>query len=202
MNSNLQEYTTKVIFVILLSIIFVACAPQKETVHQQDTQTTTQSTQKLQEVKPMKLTSPDFQDMTPIPQVFTCDGEDISPQLDISDVPENTKSLVLIMDDPDALKPAGKIWDHWIVFNIPPDTTTIYRGEEPQGIQGKTSFGSPGYGGPCPPDGEHRYFFKLYAIDKMLDIAQGASKAEVEQAMNDHIIEQTQLRGSYIRPTS
>ena len=147
----------------------------------------------------MKLTSSAFENNGKIPSKYTCDDLNISPQLSILEIPENAKSIVLIMDDPDAMKPAGKVWDHWIVFNISLETTEIIEGKEPQGIQGMTSFGRLGYGGPCPPDAEHRYFFKLYALDTILDLKEGATKAEVESAMQDHIIDQAELIGLYSR---
>ena len=151
----------------------------------------------------MRLISSMFEHREKIPAQYTCDGNDMSPPLTISDVPDGVKSLVLIMDDPDA--PAG-IWDHWVVFNIPPDVTEIPESQEPRqtggqapGVSGKNSFGNLEYHGPCPPDREHRYFFKLYALDVELDLPEGASKAEVEQAMAGHIIEQAELMGLYER---
>jgi Raf kinase inhibitor-like YbhB/YbcL family protein len=145
------------------------------------------------EVEKMKLSSPAFEHNQGIPSEYTCNGSDTSPKLNIEDVPENTKSLVLINDDPDA--PVGN-WDHWIVFNMPPDVK-IEKGSEPQGVGGKNSWGRTGYGGPCPPSGTHRYFFKLYALDTELSLEEGASKADIEQAMQDHIIEKTELIGTY-----
>lgn len=147
----------------------------------------------------MELKSLTFEDNGNIPSKYTCDSENVSPPLMISEVPDNAKSLVLIMDDPDALKPAGKIWDHWIIFNIPVETKEILENMEPEGLQGMTSFGEIGYGGPCPPCTEHKYFFKLYALDIKLNLPQGSVKQEVEEAMRDHIIEQTQLIGKYER---
>jgi hypothetical protein len=131
-----------------------------------------------------------------MPTKFTCDGNDINPSLLISGVPEQAKSLVLIMDDPDA--PVG-IWDHWIVFNIQPDIEQIEEGTEPSGIHGLGTSGNLKYNGPCPASGEHRYFFKLYALDTMLALGEGASKQEVERAMERHVIEQTELVGKYRR---
>src|SRR3989338_8309084 len=116
----------------------------------------------------MNLTSLAFQHQGKIPSKYTCDGADVNPPLAISDVPPNAKSLVLIMDDPDALKPAGKVWDHWIVWNIDPNKNIIYDNTVP-GIQGVNSVGKNSYGGPRPPDGTHRYFFKLYALDTKLN---------------------------------
>ncbi len=144
----------------------------------------------------MKLTSPEFSHNGNIPSELTCDGSDISPALIISDVPPNAKSLVMIVDDPDA--PVGT-WDHWIVFNIPPSTIQIPKGTEPEGTAGKNSWGRTGYGGPCPPSGTHRYFFKLYALDIVLNLPQGAAKKELERAMEGHILAQAQLMGRYKR---
>ncbi len=144
----------------------------------------------------MKLTSPEFMHNENIPKEFTCDSSDVSPPLVISDVPKNAKTLALIMDDPDA--PIGT-FVHWVVWNIPSDTKQIKKGEEPSGIQGKTGFGRGGYGGPCPPSGTHRYFFKLYALDAELGIPKGSSKKELENAMEGHIIGKTELVGNYKR---
>ncbi len=135
-----------------------------------------------------------------IPSFFTCDGQDVNPLLEIKNPPENTKSFVLIVDDPDAT--GGKTWDHWLLFNIPPKTQYINQNSVPIGaLQGKNSWGKIKYGGPCPPKGSrpHRYFFKLYALDTMLDLEEGATKEEIEKAMADHIIEETFLIGLYVR---
>src|SRR3989344_873103 len=116
----------------------------------------------------MNLSSPAFEHHQPIPAKYTCDGENINPLLQFSDIPDSTKSLVLIMDDPDA--PAG-LWVHWTIWNIDPGTAEIAENSVPPGsIEGVTSFGKPGYGGPCPPSGTHRYFFKFFALDTKLDI--------------------------------
>ena len=147
----------------------------------------------------MELKSNAFENNGKIPSKHTCDGENVNPQLSISEVPENSKSLVLVMDDPDAVKPAGKVWDHWIVFNIPPETKEIPEAQEPQGIHGNGTGGNLNYKGPCPPDAEHKYFFKLYALDTTLDLSEGVSKGEVEAAMQGHILEQTELTGRYER---
>ena len=144
----------------------------------------------------MKLTSPAFANNGTIPSEYTCDGNDLSPPLSISDVPSNAKSLILVMDDPDA--PVGT-WDHWIVFNMGPSTKEIHKGTEPKATAGKNSWGRTGYGGPCPPSGTHRYFFKLYALDAMLNLPQGATKKELEMAMQGHIIAKAELMGTYKR---
>ncbi|HLC86003.1 MAG TPA: YbhB/YbcL family Raf kinase inhibitor-like protein [Candidatus Nanoarchaeia archaeon] len=147
----------------------------------------------------MKLTSSVFENNGEIPSKYTCNGENISPPLEIHDVPKSSKSLVLIMDDPDAVKPAGKVWDHWVVFNIPVTTKEIEEGSNPQGVMGKNTRGNLNYGGPCPPDTKHRYFFKLYALDSSLNLKEGSTKNEVEEAMKDHILEQATLMGTYER---
>lgn len=147
-------------------------------------------------VAEMKLTSAAFVNNAPIPSEFTCDGSDLSPSLSISDVPSNAKSLVLIMDDPDA--PVGT-WDHWIVFNIPPSTKEIPQGAEPKGVGGRNSWGRTGYGGPCPPSGTHRYFFKLYALDTILGLPEGSTKKDIERAMQVHIVAKAELMGTYKR---
>ncbi len=145
----------------------------------------------------MKIISPAFKNNTLLASKYTCDGEDINPPLEFQDIPENTKSLVLIMDDPDAIKPAGKVWDHWLVFNIPPETKKIEENKEPEGIHGLGTSDNLDYHGPCPPDGQHRYFFKLYALDIKLNLNEGITKKEIEIALKDNIIEQAELIGLY-----
>ena len=142
----------------------------------------------------MLITSPSFAHNAMIPPKYTCQGEDINPPLEIDNIPSNTKSLVLIMDDPDA--PMGT-WVHWTVWNIPPDTKTIGENTKPQGMEGITSFGKPGYGGPCPPSGTHRYFFKLYALDTNLDLSLATKKEELEKTMKGHILDKAELIGLY-----
>ncbi len=144
----------------------------------------------------MKLMSSAFRAEEYIPSKYTCDGDNISPSLEISDVSQETESLALVMDDPDA--PMG-VFTHWIVWNIPKDTTKILEGIKPQGIEGRTDFGRIGYGGPCPPSGDHTYRFKLYALSKKLDLGEGVIKREFEEAIKDCIIEEALLRGKYKR---
>ncbi len=131
-----------------------------------------------------------------IPAEYTCDGVNISPGLKISYPPENAKSLALIVDDPDA--PMGT-WVHWLVWNIEPTINEIPGGGLIGGVEGITSFGSAGYGGPCPPSGTHRYFFKLYALDIFLELDKSAGKQELEQAMEGHILDRAELIGLYSR---
>lgn len=153
---------------------------------------------KMEQVGELKLTSSAFEDQAYIPARYTCEGDDINPSLYIENVPGGTKSLALVVDDPDA--PAG-VWDHWIVWNIPAETTQIPEGTVPEGaLQGTNDSGNLDYGGPCPPAGSpHRYQFKLYALDTKLDLTEGASKDQLEQAMTGHILAQTQLTGLYQR---
>lgn len=144
----------------------------------------------------MNIETVAFEQGKPIPQKFTCQGEDISPEFTLHDVPSNAKSLVLIMDDPDA--PSGT-FDHWVAWNIPADTKKLKEGVA-LSQQGKNSFGKLGYNGPCPPSGKaHRYFFKLYALDSLLTLPAGSSKKQVEKAMEGHIIGKSELVGTYQR---
>lgn len=145
----------------------------------------------------MKIESPAFLNNTPIPAKYTCDGENINPRLIISGVPENAKSLVLIVDDPDA---PGAVWVHWTVWNIKPETTAIAENSAPkEAVEGITDFGKSGYGGPCPPSGTHRYFFKLYALDITIELEPTAKAKDLEKAMQGHILAQAQLVGLYKR---
>ena len=160
----------------------------------------------------MQLTSPAFKQLTHsnnpaekyspqendassfIPIRYTCKGMDISPELRINGVPENSKSLALILDDPDA--PVGT-FVHWVVWNIPSDTKTLTTGQSPPGIQGMTDFRKLGYGGPCPPSGIHRYYFKLYALDTLLNLNSNSGKKDVEHAMQGHVIDKAELIGLF-----
>ncbi len=142
----------------------------------------------------MKLTSPEFENKGSIPSKFTCEGEDVSPELIIDDIPQDAGSLALIVDDPDA--PMGT-WVHWVVYDMPA-ISKIDEGAVP-GKQGINDFGKKDYGGPCPPSGRHRYFFKLYALDKELDLDEGIDKKALEKAMDGHILAQAELVGLYQR---
>lgn len=143
----------------------------------------------------MKITSSVFEQNQAIPSKYTCDADDVSPPLSISEVPEEAKSLALIVDDPDA---PAKTWVHWVVWGINPQTKDIAEGTVP-GTEGTTDFGRTGWGGPCPPSGTHRYFFKLYALDTELDLDTSATKADLEKAMEGHILDQAELIGLYQR---
>jgi len=143
------------------------------------------------------IASPAFGSDALIPSKHTCDGPDISPPLRIENVPEGARSLALIVDDPDA--PVGT-WVHWVVWNIPPGTKELREGEVPGGaLQGTNDFRTRKYGGPCPPSGTHRYFFKLYALDATLSLSAGATKAQLEAAMKGHVVGQAELVGLYKR---
>lgn len=142
----------------------------------------------------MKLTSPAFEHNSQMPKKFTCEGEDLNPALDIQDAPSGTQSLALIVDDPDA---PGGVWVHWIVFDIP----VIFRIEENSmpGKPGVNTARKRVYHGPCPPSGTHRYFFKIYALDRELGLEEGVSKGALEKAMQGHILDQAELVGLYKR---
>jgi Raf kinase inhibitor-like YbhB/YbcL family protein len=144
-----------------------------------------------------KLSSPAFQHDGTIPSKYTCDGSDINPPLKIENVPQTAKSLALIVDDPDA--PAGT-WVHWVLWNISPSTRDLKENSVPQGAdQGLNDFRKRSYGGPCPPSGTHRYFFKVYALDTMLSLGVNTTKSDLEKAMKGRIIAQGELIGLYNR---
>jgi Raf kinase inhibitor-like YbhB/YbcL family protein len=154
----------------------------------------------------LTLTSTAFGAGTNIPAIYTCDGEDISPPLFWSDIPHATKSLALIVDDPDAPDPAApqRTWVHWVLYNIPATTTSLPPGSQPQNLpagtyEGINDWQRTGYGGPCPPVGRHRYLHKLYALDVKLPDLGHPSKFQLENAMQSHVIEQAELVGLYQR---
>lgn len=150
-------------------------------------------------MKELKVSSPAFAHMGKIPSKYTCDGDDVNPPLVIENIPDKARSLVLIMDDPDA--PMGT-WDHWVVWNIQATipTTKITENSVPHGaIQGLNDFGKRVWGGPCPPGGKHRYFFKVYALDTKLELSLASRKEELEKAMRFHILANGELVGVYSR---
>jgi len=157
---------------------------------------------KGKEMENIELTSPAFGEGEMIPAEYTADGRDVSPPLEWSGAGEGTKSYALINDDPDA--PMGT-WVHWVVYNLPADVTRLEENVLPEETlangahQGTTDFGRIGYGGPAPPSGTHRYFFKVYALDTMLDLPTGATKSQVESVMEGHILAEGQLMGKYCR---
>jgi Raf kinase inhibitor-like YbhB/YbcL family protein len=144
----------------------------------------------------LKVSSPTFKNEGEIPSEFTCDGLDLSPPLSITDVPKETLTLSIIMDDPDA--PMGT-FTHWVVWNIPSNKTQFTKGEKFDFVQGRTSFGTTGYGGPCPPSGTHRYFFRIYALDIKLDLRQGSNVKDLQTAMLEHVLAEATLMGRYSR---
>ncbi|MEF8778004.1 MAG: YbhB/YbcL family Raf kinase inhibitor-like protein [Natronomonas sp.] len=146
----------------------------------------------------LTLTSPAFEDGERIPEKYGYDAENVNPPLEIQNVPERTESLALIMDDPDAVEPAGKVWDHWVVWNIQPEQTTIPEDWNPEEAkQGTNDFDTVGYGGPSPPDREHEYRFELYALETTLDLPSETDADGLRSALEGDVIEQTQLYGTY-----
>ena len=150
----------------------------------------------------MRMTSAAFHDQGAIPALYTCEGKDISPPLTWSELPAGTKSLALIVDDPDAPDPAAPkmTWVHWILYNLPPSTGGLAEGAKvlPAGTkEGLNDWKRTGYGGPCPPIGHHRYFHKLYALDIVLPDLRQPTKTRLEEAMNGHIIAEARLMGTY-----
>ena len=145
------------------------------------------------------ISSDAFEDGGRIPRRHGYKNGNVSPTLSFSGVPEGAKSLALIMDDPDAMKPAGKVWSHWIVWNMPPDTARIDEGSAPPAgaVQGTTDFGSTGYGGPAPPDAEHTYVFAVYALDAEIELGESATKQQLEQAIRPHVMAKAEMRGRY-----
>lgn len=193
----------------LLGILFIAIALGAIYAANQRFTTSSTSSASMQETQntmagALMLTSSAFENNGSIPSEYTCDGSQKNPPLSVAGVPEAARSLVLIMDDPDVprqLRPDG-VFDHWVLFNIPPRTREIAAGMI-IGTAGRNSAGKNAYTGPCPPreyePSEHRYIFKLYALDTQLPLQEGASKSDVESAMREHIIEQAQLIGRYKR---
>jgi len=153
----------------------------------------------------MKISSPVFSDGEPIPPRYSCEGSDISPPLDwdvaLLSIPDNG-SIVLICDDPDA---PGGTWIHWVIFNLPPETSSLPEMVMPReelengALQGANSWGNIGYGGPCPPSGTHRYYYKVYALDAKLNLSPGTTKEELLNAMDGHVLDEGQLMGTYTR---
>ena len=154
----------------------------------------------------LKITSPMFAQSEEIPSKYTCDGKDISPAIEWSGLPEGTRSIALIVDDPDAPDPAAPrmTWVHWVLYNIPPSATglpeAVKSQDLPQGTkEGLNDWKRTGYGGPCPPIGRHRYFHKVYALDLVLPDLGKPTKKDLEKAMEGHILAKTELVGTYKR---
>jgi Raf kinase inhibitor-like YbhB/YbcL family protein len=193
----------KRIFVFLLAVILLsACAAPEQAATGQTIPDPFQ--QSLDEAASIALTSTAFAEGQPIPAQYACQGldKDISPPLAWGEPPAGTQSFALIMDDPDA---PGGTWDHWILFNIPASARSLPESfpaneTNPDGsLSGKNSSGRTGYGGPCPPNGTHRYAFKLFALDEILGIAPGANKGELEKAMLGHILARGELTGTFTK---
>ena len=187
MNSNYQPAIARLVFLIF-SCFYISAALAAEG----------------DQLMTMQLTSPDFVHLGEIPKIFTCIGDDSSPALSWSQLPQNTKSLVLIVDDPDAPDPAAPkmTWVHWLLYNIPPTVTELPRAVTASDLplaaqQGQNDWKQIGYGGPCPPIGRHRYFHKLYALDIELPDLHHPNKAQLEKAMVGHIIGKAELIGTY-----
>ena len=150
------------------------------------------------------ITSPGFKEMGEMPKKYTCEGSDTSPPLEWSGAPSSTKSFALIVDDPDAPDPAKpqRVWVHWVLYAIPPTTTKLAEGASTSGLPegtkvGKNDWSKTTYGSPCPPIGRHRYFHKIYALDKVLEFPSSPTKAEVESAMKGHVLAHAELVGTY-----
>ena len=146
----------------------------------------------------LSLSSPAFRDGDPIPAEYGYTEDNVNPPLTIEGVPDGTESLALVMDDPDAVEPAGKVWDHWIVWNIDPDTRSIPEAWDVAGaVEGRNDYGENGYGGPNPPDRRHTYRFVVYALDERLGLKAGATKAELEEYVQGHVLDEAVLEGTY-----
>ncbi|QLK26292.1 YbhB/YbcL family Raf kinase inhibitor-like protein [Natrinema zhouii] len=146
----------------------------------------------------LTLESPEFDHGDRIPEEYGYTKDNVNPPLEIDGVPDDADSLALIVDDPDAKEPAGKVWEHWLVWNIPPETTTISAGWSPDdATEGTNDFGETGYGGPNPPDREHTYRFKLFALDTTLELGPDAGADDLGSAIDGHVIERAQLEGTY-----
>lgn len=180
---------TRICLTVMI-VAFAACEPQED------------QSQKKETKMELTITSTAFEAGGMIPAKYTADGQDVSPPLAWTGVPDGTKSIALICDDPDA--PMGT-WVHWLVWNIPPMITQLEEDTPPDAEllngarQGKTDFGSIGYGGPAPPSGVHRYFFKVYALDIMLDLPANSVKTDLKDAMEGHILASGELVGKYSR---
>jgi Raf kinase inhibitor-like YbhB/YbcL family protein len=146
--------------------------------------------------QPIAISSPAFNDGGDIPLKFTCDGSDTSPALKIANIPATAKSLVLIMEDPDA---PGGLFTHWLVWNVDPKTSSVAENASGGGTIGRNDFGKSGYGGPCPPSGSHRYVFRVFALDRQLGLAGGATRKQIDQAIKGHVVGEGELTGRYGR---
>jgi Raf kinase inhibitor-like YbhB/YbcL family protein len=187
--------TSLLLSLVLILLMFLGCARPE----QSGTQPPPTPTQDKPEIK---LTSTAFKEGESISRVYTCDGVNISPPLEWSGVPKTAKTIAIVADDPDA---PGGTWVHWVLYNLPADNIGLVENVpatenlKAGGFQGKNDFGKVGFGGPCPPSGTHRYFFRIYALDSELPLKAGATKAELTKAMEGHTVLQGQLMGTYRR---
>ncbi len=183
---------------LLVSFLLLNACQSEEQSNSEAVETRGESEEQME----LKITSSAFDHGSLIPKKYTCDGEDISPPLSWNSIPANIESFALICDDPDA---PMDTWVHWVIFNVPGDSTGLAEGISPEKVlengtkQGTNDFGKIGYGGPCPPNGTHRYYFKLYALDTTLEMESGITKAELLRAMQGHILAEGQLMGKYTR---
>ena len=175
--------------IIVLGILLFVLSPKKQKAEERRNVP--------EHILSMTITSPSFKNNEMIPKQFTCDGNNANPELDIADVPQNAKSLALIMHDPDAPMTGG--FTHWVVWNIGPKTTDIKQESVPPGASEGINSRNAGYTGPCPPSGTHRYFFKLYALDTMLALSASTTKDDLESAMQGHTLAEAELIGLYSR---
>lgn len=185
--------------IILIPVLFVSCTGKQSSAPNQPV---TNAKRGMDMKTAIKLTSPVFPEGGMIPKQYTCDGANISPPLAWSGVPESTKTLALVCDDPDA---PGKTWVHWVLYDLPASSKELPEKVLPQqkltsgGTQGTNDFRKTGYSGPCPPSGTHRYFFRLYAVDTETQLKPDATKEELLEAIEGHIVGQGQLIGKYKR---
>jgi Raf kinase inhibitor-like YbhB/YbcL family protein len=198
----------KLLFIFLLTILVFACgSPETPVAVPVESATLAPTTPLEPGVAPadtsvpanFSLTSDAFGEGQLIPEKFTCKGEDVNPRLDWANLPAGTQSLALVVDDPDA---PGGTWTHWVLYNIPPETTTLEavtagNGTAGIGLGGVNSWGRTNYGGPCPPSGTHRYFFKLYALDNLLQFSSAPKPGELLSAMEGHILAEADLMGTF-----
>lgn len=147
---------------------------------------------------PLQLTSPVFENGEPIPREYGYTERNVNPPLEIDGVPDDANTLALVVDDPDAVEPAGKVWDHWVVWNIDPQSETVPEDwDAAEAIEGQNDYGDDGYGGPNPPDREHSYRFRLYALDEQVTLDAGATKDDLLRAVAGHVVDEATLEGTY-----